>query len=580
METFMATGSSILINTCGGLGIFLLGMSHLSEGLQAVAGKRIRRIVAAITSNKLIGIITGSIATAIVQSSSVVTVMIVGLVTAGLMNLQQAINVIIGSNIGTTITGWIVAIAPTKLGSHYMLIVAFAALIYLFAKKEKVRFLALACLGLGLIFFGLDLMSAGMKPLRNDPSFLVWFERFSAVDIVGVLKCVFVGAILTGILQSSSATIAIIISLAYNGVITFESATAFSLGAGIGTTFTAWLAAIGAPVEARRAALAHTLFNGIGAIIIIPLMLPFFIPLMHKVFPKIAIPTTTASGEVFTDVMIPIAAFFTGFKVIITIIFFPLLGVFAKIVTFFLPDNKDKLTLESVTRLPKLDNRRIVPVLAVEQVRLEVIQMADSAHQMLDNFRVILAGESDEKLEQSIIDDEDRLDKIQHEVSSYLGKIMATHLPTEIAYRARMLLRVADEYESVSDEVRALLGMIQRMRKNNMSLSDDDQIELLQLHDQCRRFADTVTLAFSRSSSQAPDLLLHMHSDAKEISQRVKDVRSAQLMRLTDHDPNAHPINVVLLMDMLNVYRRLKGDYLNIGEALIDERGEAQPTFT
>jgi len=242
----MVSTCSILINTAGGLGIFLLGMNQLSEGLQAVAGKRLRRIVATVTSNRFAGITTGAAVTGIVQSSSVVTVMVVGLVTAGLMTLRQAVNVIVGANIGTTVTAWIVALLPTKLGNQSMFIIAVSALFYLFAKREKVRYIALAFLGLGLIFFGLDLMSEGLKPLRTDSDFLEWFRMFHADNAWGVIKCILVGTIATGIIQSSSAATAISISLAYNGVISFETGSALVFGMNIGTTVTAWLAAMAA----------------------------------------------------------------------------------------------------------------------------------------------------------------------------------------------------------------------------------------------------------------------------------------------------------------------------------------------
>ncbi len=566
----MASCASILINTGGGLGIFLLGMSQLSEGLQAVAGHRMRRIVAAITNNRFIGIITGAVVTGIVQSSSVVTVMIVGLVTAGLMTLRQAVNVIVGSNIGSTATAWIVALLPTKLSDHSMFIVAFSALFYLFSKREKIRFVALAFLGIGLVFFGLELMNQGLKPLRTESEFLVWFRMFHADSIAGVLKCILVGTVLTGIIQSSAAAAAISLSLAYNGVISFETAAALVFGMNIGTTVTAWLAALGASTEARRAALAHTLFNCIGVILVAPLFLPVVVPLFHRLYPAMTTPTVTPEGTVYPHITAPIAMIHTGFNVVNTCLFLPFLGSFTALVRRLVPGGN----VEEVPRLTMLKTQMMAPILAVEQAHQEVDQMATRAHQMLADFRQVLSGARKEDIERAIVEAEDRLDKVQHEVSNFLGKVMAAHLPTEVAYRARMLLRVADEYESVSDEVRALLGMMQRMRKNGMALSEEGRADLLSLHDLCERFALTITEAFRKGKSYAPDVLAHMRADSMEISQRIRDIRSAQLQRLTDHDPNVNPIKVVLLMDLLNVYRRLKEDFLNIGEAMIDERGD------
>ena len=566
----MVSTCSILINTAGGLGIFLLGMNQLSEGLQAIAGKRLRSIVATVTSNRFAGITTGAVVTGIVQSSSVVTVMVVGLVTAGLMTLRQAVNVIVGSNIGSTATAWIVALMPTKLGDQSMIIIAGASLFYLFSKREKVRYVALAFLGIGLVFFGLELMSKGLSPLRTDPGFIEWFRMFQADCAWGVMKCIVVGTIVTGIIQSSAAAAAISLSLAYNGVISFETGSALVFGMNIGTTVTAWLAALAAPTEARRAALAHTLFNCIGVILLAPLFLPVFVPLLHHLFPAMTTPVSSAAGTVYPHITAPIAIVHTGFNIINTCLFLPFLGYFTALVRKLVPGQN----VVEQPHLTILDAQLQAPALAVEQAHREVDLMAASALQMLTDFRIVLSGASRQDLERNIVETEDRLDTVQHEVSTFLGRVMAAHLPTDDAYRARMLLRTADEYESVSDEVRALLGMFQRMRKNGMSLSAEGKAEMLSLHDLCACFADKVTEAFRKGKASALDVLTHMHSDSAEISQLIKDIRAAQLQRLSDHKPHAETIKIVCLMDMLNVYRRIKEDCLNIGEAMLDERGD------
>jgi phosphate:Na+ symporter len=561
--------SSILINTAGGLGIFLLGLSQLSEGLQAVAGKRLRKIVAAVTNNRFIGIVTGAFVTGIVQSSSVVTVMVVGLVTAGVMTLRQAVNVIVGSNIGSTATAWFVVLLPTKLGDQCMIIIAVSTLFYLFSKKEKIRYTALASLGIGLVFFGLDLMSKGLSPLRSDPAFIEWFHLFDATTAWGVLKCVLMGAAVTGVIQSSAASAAISISLAYNGVISFETAVALVFGMNIGTTVTAWLAALTASTEARRAALAHTLFNCIGVVVLAPLFMLVIVPYFYRTFPGMTQPETTASGMVYPRITAPIALVHTGFNIINTCLFLPFLGLFTALVRWLVPGS----VVTEQPHLTRLDPLKISPVIAVEQARQEVDRMATCTQRMLVDFREILMGAKKEELERGIFETEELLDALQHEVSDFLGKVMSAHLPLDVAYRARMLLRVADEYESVSDEVQALLKMMMRMRANNMTLSDEGKKEMLTLHDMCMVFAEKVTEAFRRGKALAPDILTNMHTQSHAISQHIKEVRAAQLQRLTDHEPNADPIKVVLLMDLLNVYRRLKEDCLNIGEAIIDERG-------
>jgi phosphate:Na+ symporter len=570
----MASTCSILINTAGGLGIFLLGMSQLSEGLQAVAGQRLRKIVAAVTNNRFAGITTGAVVTGIVQSSSVVTVMVVGLVTAGVMTLRQAVNVIIGANIGTTVTAWIVALLPTKLGDQSMLIIAAAAAFYLFSQREKVRYLALAFLGLGLVLFGLELMSQGLKPLQSNPEFIEWFHHFHADTTLGVLKCALIGIVVTAIIQSSSAATAISISLAYNGVISFETGAALVFGMNIGTTVTAWLAALTATTEAKRAALAHTLFNCIGVLLLAPLFLPVFVPLLHNLFPNMAAPVTNGGSTCYPHITAPIAIVHTGFNIINTLLFLPFIDLFTALVRRLVPGS----TVKELPRLNKVDPLKISPVIAVEQARQEVELMAQVTQTMMANFRTVLSGKRQDDLERSIFEAEDQLDRIQHEVSSFLGKVMSAHLPLDVAYRARMLLRVADEFESGSDEVRSLLKMVQRMRNNGMDLSDTGRAELLDLHDLCARFACTVTEAFRVGKDSAPDILANMGADSDQITLRIKELRSAHLQRLTEHHPEADPLKIVLLMDMLTVYRRLKEDFLNIGESMLDERnGEADP---
>ena len=232
----------MVFGVLGGLGIFLLGMKNMSEGMQAIAGARLRKMISAVTDNRFMACGVGTFVTSIVQSSSVTTVLVVGFVSAGLMTLAQAIGVIMGANIGTTITGWILAL---KIGKYGLPILGAAALVFLFSKNERSRFTGMAVMGIGMVFFGLELMSSGFKPMRTMPEFVEWFSAFDASTYFGMWKCVFVGCLLTCIVQSSSATLGITMGLAVNGMIGFETAAALVLGENIGTTVTAVLASIG-----------------------------------------------------------------------------------------------------------------------------------------------------------------------------------------------------------------------------------------------------------------------------------------------------------------------------------------------
>ena len=558
------TAAAVVACLLGGLGVFLLGMKQISEGLQGVAGPRMRKLVAAATTNRLAGVATGTIVTAIIQSSSVTTVMVVGMVTSGIMTLLQAINVIIGANIGTTATAWLVAAFPKVGITAIMFLIGVAAIVYLFATREHWKFVGLIFLGLGLIFFGLEFMSGALAPISNSEGMRTAMSLFSATaadgtySAWGMVKCIFVGAVATAIVQSSSATTGIAIILVQMGSIDFNTAASLVLGMNIGTTVTAWLAALGAPTDARRAALAHSLFNIIGVLIMAPLF-PFFLPMAVRAFGI----DTMGAGEL----LFAVAGVHTAFNLINTCIFLPFTKPFAWLITRIIPDAK----VRELPRLTLLNPLKLAPVVAVEQARKEVEQMSHRCEKQIDAFRLVLQGKSTEAIENDIFHSEETLDVLQHEVSTFLGAIMSTNLPSDVAYRARMLLRVADEYESVSDEVAALLKQFIRMRRNAMKLSDRGREDLLGLHDLCRTFAATVSEAFRQGKTHAPDLLAHMRSDAAGISACVKQCRKTQMTRLADHDPTIDPLCVVIVLDVINLYRRLKEDCLNIGEAMLDE---------
>ena len=331
------TAAAVVACLLGGLGVFLLGMKQISEGLQGVAGPRMRTLVAAATTNRLAGVATGTIVTAIIQSSSVTTVMVVGMVTSGIMTLLQAINVIIGANIGTTATAWLVAAFPKVGITAIMCWIGVAAIVYLFATREHWKFVGLIFLGLGLIFFGLEFMSGALAPISNSEGMRTAMSLFSATtadgtfSAWGMVKCIFVGAVATAIVQSSSATTGIAIILVQMGSIDFNTAASLVLGMNIGTTVTAWLAALGAPTDARRAALAHSLFNIIGVLIMAPLF-PFFLPMAVRAFGI----DTMGAGEL----LFAVAGVHTAFNLINTCIFLPFTKPFAWLITRIIPDAK------------------------------------------------------------------------------------------------------------------------------------------------------------------------------------------------------------------------------------------------
>ena len=243
--------TQMIFSLIGGLGIFLLGMKNLSEGMQAIAGNGLRRLISMVTTNRLTATSVGVLVTVVVQSSSITTVMVVGFVNGGLMNLAQAIGVIMGANIGTTITGWILVL---KIGKYGLPLLGLGAFGYLFSKSDRYRYFFMTFMGVGMVFFGLATMKAGCAFIKEMPAFEKWLYTFQATSYWGVLKCMFVGCVLTVMVQSSSATLGLTIALAFNGTIGYQTAAALVLGENIGTTITALLASLGATTNAKRAA--------------------------------------------------------------------------------------------------------------------------------------------------------------------------------------------------------------------------------------------------------------------------------------------------------------------------------------
>jgi len=262
----------IILSLAGGIGIFLLGMKFLSDGLQTVAGDRLKTLVGMATNNRIFGVGIGLLVTGIIQSSSVTTVLVVSFVDGGLMTLAQAVGVIMGANIGTTVTAWILTI---KIDQYGLPIAGIAAIVYVFCKKETVKYIALGFLGLGCIFLGLLFMKEAVIPIRENPDFVRMFSIFNANSYLGILECAALGCFLTLMVQSSSVTIGITMVLATQGLINFYTAAALVLGENVGTTITAILASLGANNNARRAAYFHSLFNLIGVFYITLLFHPF-----------------------------------------------------------------------------------------------------------------------------------------------------------------------------------------------------------------------------------------------------------------------------------------------------------------
>ncbi len=550
----------LIMTVLGGLGIFLLGMKNMSEGLQAIAGGGLRRMIGLVTNNRLLAVSVGVLVTTLVQSSSITTVMVVGFVNSGFMSLAQAIGVIMGANIGTTITGWILAL---KIGKYGPLLLGVGAFGYLFVRKDRIRYAALALMGLGMVFFGLEMMKNGFAMVKELPDFEAWFAKFDAHTYAGVLKCAAVGCALTFIVQSSSATLGITIGLAAIDVIPFETAAALVLGENVGTTITAWLASIGATTNARRAAYFHVLFNMLG-VAWITAIFPQYIGLIESMFDleffrQLAGVESEVGEAVSTTVKI--ATVHTCFNVANTLLFLPFAGILGAMLVRLVPqkDPKEKPHLTS------LDIRMLeTPVIAIDQSRVEVLRMADGCNKMMDWLAEITAQElPNQQLVKKLFHREEVLDTIQDEVVAFLTDLLSANLPHDVIDEGRRQLRMADEYESISDYITSILKFHLKLDNQGHEFTTGMKQQLAELHVMVRDYLRMVTTGYETLETE---VITKAKSGSSEIDHRVRQLRDEHLQRLTDKkvQPNVN----VAFTSTLNSYRRVSDHTLNVAESL------------
>ena len=565
MDTLLLAEMALAV--VAGLGVFLLGMKYMSEGLQTIAGNRLRSMIGAATSNRLMGTAVGAGVTSVVQSSSVTTVMVVGFVNAGFMTLTQAIGVIMGANIGTTITGWVIAL---EIGKHGLPIMGVTALIFAFAKKDRLKFLAMAIMGVGMVFFGLEMMKEGFMPVREMPEFKAWFATFQADSYFGVLKCALVGCVLTMIVQSSSATLGITIVMASTGVIPFYTAAALVLGQNIGTTITAYLASIGTTTNAKRAAYAHAIFNIVGVVVITALFAPYM-KLVESVMTLGPInidphKLSVKDGvEGYWQMAAALAAVHTGFNVVNTLVFLPLVNPLAAMLMRVVPDRKFKETPHLTMLDPHMAD---TPIIGIEQARKEVNRMADTLDKMMPRLRTVIAEDAaDDKNVQKIFHKEEVLDIMQTEVTVFVTDLLAGSLTHDLADEGRRILRIADEYESASDYVQNILKLYLRLDQAGLAFSKADRDNILDLHDETVRYVDLVSTACRQNRGE---VVTKAHSIGEGISHHIRRLRNQHLADVAETRPA--PLVTVIYTDMLNAYRRVKDHAMNVAEALAGEK--------
>lgn len=537
----------------GGLGVFFYGMKGMSDGLQAMAGDVIKKVINTLTTNRFFAVIVGTLVTMIVQSSSVTTVMVVGFVNAGLMNLTQAIGVIFGANIGTTITGWIISI---NVGKYGLLLIGMGIFPMLFSRRDNWKQIGKILFSIGLIFFGLELMSGAFKPLRNSPDFTSFLGYFAEPSYLSYLACIGVGCALTMIIQSSSAMLGITIALASSGVIPFQTAMALVLGENIGTTITAILASIGGNVNARRAARAHALFNVIGVMIIFSLF-PFYVQFIEWLIPGVA-DYVTADGD-RPNIAVHIATGHSAFNIIATICWLPFINLLAKLVTKITPDREVKEQHHLVVLGNPAD---MLPAMALIQVNKEVEKFYNIVGRMFNVTKAYLNSESnDAKLLSKIKDYEQITDNIQKEISLFACRLMERPLTAAESKKAQVLVQMSDDLESIGDYLEKLAFFKNRFSKE-ATLQGGSKERLLSLLDNIESFYQDVTKAFN--IDHVDTTILKRRSETVRLigeEIREKHIESMGQGEFT-------PLTSLTYADMIDALKKTRGHIYNIVKAM------------
>jgi len=535
----------------GGLCIFLLGMRYMSDGMQAVAGTRLRKMIAAVTDNRLSACATGTAVTCLIQSSSVTAVMAISMVNVGLMTLQQSIGVLLGADLGTTITAWIVALHVTKYG---LMILGISGFFYLFSGNERIKFTSMFFLGIGMIFFGLSVMKLGLSPLSTSDAFKEWFCRFTPETYWGLFKCVLVGTITTAILQSSSATIAITILLANSHVIGFSTAVALVLGQNIGTTITAYLAALGASTSSKRTAYAHILIKVIGVAIIFPFFY-LYLKLLDAIMP----------ASITGDMGKQIAFSHTVFNVIIVLLFLPATGVLCQLLIKLIPSRVRK----EVPHLAYLDaGLTETPAIAIQESRNAVLKMRESVDKMMAWLGDELESPgNNHQQRQKLLHREEILDVMQKEVVEFITRIMQKNLPFNMITEGRQQLRIADEYESISDYIVTLLKLNDRLAALSSGNSPQDVLNLRALHAKLCHYLALIGEALDAGNT---DILTKANAEGNQITNLAKQYREEHLNRIAH--AGTSPLQTLVIIDMLQSYRKIRAHAINIAEAIAGEK--------
>jgi phosphate:Na+ symporter len=505
----------------GGLALFLFGMRLMTEALKTVAGGGMKNLLARLTANRFTAALAGAMITAVIQSSSVTTVLVVGFISAGLLNLSQSIGVILGANVGTTVTAQIIAFQVYKYG---LLMIAAGFFTEILARRERVRQWGMALMGLGLIFFGMELMSIATGPIRDWPPFAELMQSMR-----NPLLSAAMGAAFTAVVQSSSATTGIVIVLASQGLITLETGIGLILGANIGTCVTALISSIGRPREALQGAWAHVIFNVVGVVIWL-----FFIPQLAEFVRLISPVAEDLQGleRMAADVPRQVANAHTVFNIANLLLFIWFTGPLARLVERLVP----LPPVPEGIRPMYLDEFFLdQPALALDQVRRELVHLGGRVKSMLDrSLDAAIAGGADEIAALSRADDD--VDDLYDEIIRYLGKLSQAALINPQPQYLQNFVGIANYLENIGDVVeKDVIAIVGKRSRKQLTISADTATELRALATEVSRAFDQALVALETAE---PDDALDVIESKQTVSALAEEATAHIAKRLVADEPN------------------------------------------
>ncbi|MCA0637593.1 Na/Pi cotransporter family protein [Clostridioides difficile] len=537
---------NIIISLMGGLGLFLYGMNLMGEGLQKSAGTKLKKIIKLLTSNLFMGVLVGTGVTAVIQSSSATTVMVVGFVNAGIMTLKQAIGVIMGANIGTTVTAQLVSfdltgMAPVALGVGIIL--------YSFGNKPRIKNIAEILIGFGILFTGMDFMKMAVEPLRDYQGFTDLLVTFGRYPLLGLL----LGFGITAIIQSSSASMGMLVALAAEGLVPLSAALPILYGQNIGTCVTSLLSSIGANKNARRAAMMHLIFNVLGTVI--------FLIFLNK--PVVSMVTSWDPSNVARQ----IANTHTLFNIISVLILLPFTSLIIKLAIKLVPDRAGDIDEDETKTIKYIDDRMIeTPSIALANTIKEALRMGEKAKESLNASMEALVEHSTEKIDKTYRR-ERLINDLQKAILNYLLKLSKAALDDDSREVVDTLFNTVNDIERIGDHAKNIAELSQVAIDSNIYFSEEGQSELDVMYN---RVVSAYTYALESMRSDNVDLACKVIKIEEQVDIMEKSCRANHMYRLNNNLCSIE--NGVIYLDVISNLERISDHAVNIAQQVIAKR--------